>query len=87
MNNLKHTKGNWQRKQFKNSVIVNSQDLVEQTIICQTYGNGEEAEANAKLIASAPQLLEALIAMVDGKERNWKVLEFQARQVIKQATE
>jgi hypothetical protein len=59
--NKKHTQGEWQQKQFKNSVIVNDQDLVKQTTICQVYGNGEEAEANAKLIAASKDLLDACI--------------------------
>ena len=56
----KYTKGTWQPKQFKNSVIVNSQDLTTQTIICQVYGDEDEARANIQLIAAAPELLDAL---------------------------
>ena len=65
-----HTQTEWQQAEHNKSFIVNSQDPVEQTIICKVYGSDGEAEANARLIAAAPDLLEALdtaVQYIDAK--------------------
>lgn len=49
----KRTKGEWQQKEQKPSLIVNSQDPIKQSVICSVYGNGEESEANAAFIVLA----------------------------------
>jgi hypothetical protein len=41
----------------------------------------------SELLKQRNELLEALTAMIDGKERNWKVLEFQAKQAIQNANQ
>ena len=50
---VKHTQGEW--KQDRGYIQNN-----EKVLICSLHVQGEEGEANAKLIASAPELLEAL---------------------------
>jgi mRNA-degrading endonuclease HigB of HigAB toxin-antitoxin module len=52
MKKLNISKGEWQPKQYKNSIIVNTQDLIEQRIICQVFGNDEETIDNIKFIDS-----------------------------------
>lgn len=61
---MKHTKGEWKIDPLNDiSIIDSSGDRLEQ-LICQTNGKGgEERKANAKLIAAAPDLLEALIGV------------------------
>lgn len=54
----KHTKGNWNASFNENGFAVITDDVT----ICINGENGlSENEANAKLIAAAPELLEALI--------------------------
>ncbi len=54
------------------------------------YGvNNDEAEANANLTAAAPELLEALLMLMDVYESKGQLLSFNvdiARQAIKKAT-
>jgi hypothetical protein len=66
---MKHTPGKWKVKQWKRekakdgfvTVVADSRGhgLFQST----EYGESKKVEANAKLIASAPELLEALKAM------------------------
>ena len=64
MNNTKHTPGMWETGEdvgeaVRCYVTTESRDICR----CETmYG---DAEANARLIAAAPELLEALKAMVE----------------------
>lgn len=51
----KHTQGQW--KATKNNTLIYSEK--SNSIIAELYGS-ENEEADAKLIASAPELLEAL---------------------------
>ena len=54
----KHTKGEWC---INHRLIIQVQpNSLETMSICQVYGNDEESKANAKLIANAPTMLEAL---------------------------
>lgn len=62
-NKFKGTKGDW-AESIGNTIQVNPHKPKETNIICQIYGRGAESSANAKLIASAPELLEALQEMV-----------------------
>lgn len=58
----KHTPGPWGHKTWD----VNKDGEFNYTVekddksICEIVGTGEQAEANARLIAAAPELLEAL---------------------------
>jgi methionine synthase II (cobalamin-independent) len=68
MENLKHTKGEWEvdghsifpkGKGYSIALVSNI------SIVNSKHKPLEETEANAKLIASAPELLEALIEYVN----------------------
>lgn len=50
----KHTKGPWRLSEEKFST------LYVEPFICAIFGTDKTAEANARLIAAAPELLEAL---------------------------
>ena len=66
---MTHTKGPWSVRmptEFLN------QAAIEPCIGC-VYGAGEELRANANLIASAPELLEAVQALVDWSEEQTKL--------------
>jgi len=81
MENSKHTKGQW-RPQYISGVCMGVGSEIETNyfqIICNTIlpeadeeykKEKEEIEANAKLIAAAPELLENLIRCVDRLEEN-----------------
>jgi hypothetical protein len=66
----KFTKGKWSIDPMNSlSIIDDSGDRFHQ-LICQTNGKGmEEAAANAKLIAAAPTMFEALCEIAEGKGR------------------
>ena len=61
---LKITKGEWVVNS-KLSIQVNPNDPINTSTIAQVMGNDEEAEANSKLIAAAPNLLEFIIRMAN----------------------
>jgi hypothetical protein len=54
----KHTKGNWNGGKPNKDVFYVLSD--NEKHICMLPANEENAEANAKLIAAAPEMLEAL---------------------------
>ena len=60
----KHTKGEWTATQTS---ISDSNGVIATTYVntAKRYIGKQEAEANAKLIAAAPELLEALITIRD----------------------
>ncbi len=58
----KHTKGPW--KVGGKTGFINQ--LAIEPSIGTAYGAGEELQANARLIAAAPDLLEALEALLEG---------------------
>jgi hypothetical protein len=66
---MKHTKGEWTHTNVGNfsgtlvSYIGSSDKAVAQLRGCKT-GEEQEADANAKLISAAPDLLKALIDML-----------------------
>jgi hypothetical protein len=57
---MKHTKGNWKKAIHNNAIFTNQNDCLEP--ICNLVGE-HQTEANAKLIAAAPELLMAVKAM------------------------
>lgn len=78
-NNNKHTPGPWKTKNGKFYTKVVSENLNRVIFCSQTQGNTVEDHANSKLLAAAPELLEALetirksslehISLVDDKEK------------------
>ena len=80
---MKHTKGQWSIKKtsFSDEVdfncAVNSTKYLlltdttmfrKKNLIANIVGSEEEAQANANLIASAPEMLDMLKRVADGKE-------------------
>jgi len=61
MNTSKHTQGQWVINK-DNSISTNSFDKVLIAQVCSANNNDQEQKSNAKLIAAAPELLEALEA-------------------------
>lgn len=54
---MKHTQGKWEVLDFKGRPIVQNDKGI---VVAETFGNTfDDAKANARLIASAPKLLEA----------------------------
>jgi hypothetical protein len=100
MENLKHTKGEWKIRGNKIFVDYTYRSLATIHVIRNykevTFEPIEDIEAiaNAKLIAAAPQLLEALIRCRKWIDEHGKDFEIgvpscflNAKKVIKQATE
>jgi len=67
-NITKHTPGPWDISSFQSHVIVGSPEIVGNAIatchISRAVGDLSTADANARLIAAAPDLLEACRALV-----------------------
>lgn len=67
----KHTPGKWEVRDLIVGVDLN-QPLKSLTI-CKIYGNDKETQANAHLIASAPELLEACKSALSSLlDADWK---------------
>ena len=83
MSNFKGTKGKWQFVRYEKTFAIETFGITNWTIL-QTITNQPQDEANAKLIACAPEMLEMLelltsIYSADNIEK--------AKQLIKKATE
>lgn len=65
--NMEHTQGKWIVNE-KGAVQVEPENPLRTLTVCQVYGGDDEAKANAKLIAAAPQLLAAVIALLEENE-------------------
>lgn len=61
---MKHTKGEWRIHDTGNTIDIDSDDDEICFMNCHSYED-EEVEANAKLIAAAPDLLENLTRIID----------------------
>lgn len=85
----KHTQGEWQsRSEDSDLYIYSPMHGAIATIPKVIYGNNsEEHKANAKLIAAAPDLLEALIEMVEYNVDTHHSHVTKAKAAIKKATE
>ncbi len=83
MSNFKYTKGKWQFVRYEKTFAIETFGITNWTIL-QTITNQPQDEANAKLIACAPEMLEMLelltsVYSADNIEK--------AKQLIKKATE
>lgn len=83
MTNFKGTKGKWQFVRYEKTFTIETFGITNWTIL-QTITNEPQDEANAKLIACAPEMLEMLINVKDylGSDNRWLV-----EQLIKKATD
>jgi len=57
---MKHTKGNWFANISGRQPLIYAEETGQSIAVCYDHGGEEEVKANARLIASAPELLEAL---------------------------
>jgi len=83
MSNFKGIKGKWQFVRYEKTFAIETFGITNWTIL-QTITNQPQDEANAKLIACAPEMLEMLelltsVYSADNIEK--------AKQLIKKATE
>ncbi len=63
---MKHTQGNWMASKYSYDWgVYSNKNQGRDIALVREYGSLEEGEANAKLIAAAPDLLEALIELSD----------------------
>jgi hypothetical protein len=67
MTERKHTPGPWKAEPDEADEICILQDSTG-LIVTYAFPNGKEREANARLIAAAPELLEALQDLLDEAE-------------------
>ena len=85
----KFTKGKW--ISLGTMVGVDVADGISSICEMSTWMSGKEVIYNSQLIAAAPELLEALIALVNGclsdSESDKVVSLRKAKQIIKKATE
>lgn len=87
MTNFKGTKGKWQFVRYEKTFTIETFGITNWTIL-QTITNEPQDEANAKLIACAPEMLEMLekIALIkNGSEL--VMLKKEALNLIKKATD
>lgn len=60
------TPGPWKIAQWEQTTSIKANDGVGDVYICNlTQGQGDEGRANARLIASAPELLTALESLIE----------------------
>lgn len=91
MTNFKGSKGKWQFVRYEKTFTIETFGITNWTIL-QTITNEPQDEANAKLIACAPEMLEMLDELIyafDKENLNGYQEERieEAKQLIKKATE
>ncbi|HCL3801970.1 TPA: hypothetical protein N2B48_006062 [Pseudomonas aeruginosa] len=85
---MKHTPGPWCQDKWGSLMTEGGQDVLLRGITTISAGSDEriaEAEANTRLISAAPELLEALVALVECKQTTPELWEA-ARAAIAKAT-
>ena len=70
MSAAKHTPGPWHIARFEASTVEIRND--RGLTVAEVGDSSQEDEANAHLIAAAPELLEALRCLIDGDEGMWR---------------
>ncbi|VEF98829.1 hypothetical protein [Pseudomonas aeruginosa] len=90
MSNHKHTPGPWEIERYSDGLIqivgdvrIVSDDEENVTTVVEAVARGDEA--NARLISAAPELLEALVALVECEQTTPALWEA-ARSAIAKAT-
>ncbi|HEP9635415.1 TPA: hypothetical protein VDW08_003767 [Pseudomonas aeruginosa] len=90
MSNHKHTPGPWEIERYSDGLIqivgdvrIVSDDEENVTTVVEAVSRGDEA--NARLIAAAPELLDALVALVECEQTTPELWEA-ARAAIAKAT-
>lgn len=91
MENLKHTKGEWKYHQtFRGDYSININDESIANVWCLENDENYTDEANAKLIAAAPDLLDSLIDIQNNADVWDNLFLFQKKKInnaIRKATE
>ncbi|MBK5213594.1 MAG: hypothetical protein JJE55_08050 [Flavobacteriaceae bacterium] len=90
----RHTKGDWQVRTHSynpqhSSAIVSNHTILVADIYINSHSNCNEAEANAKLIAAAPDLLETLqniIGVLEAIGSGDTIIAKAAKEAIEKAT-
>lgn len=85
MTNFKGTKGKWQFVRYEKTFTIEKFGITNWTIL-QTITNEPQDEANAKLIACAPEMLEMLEYFVNNNMLSIAGEEM-AEKLIKKATD
>lgn len=92
-----HSKGKWTAHKVDDIWVIKEEGLMEKGFsdrIAELHQYPEQIESNAKLIAAAPEMLEALEKVLDGfnflitpKERSKSAIYQRVLNAIKSATE
>lgn len=82
---FKGTKGKWSIPEHRDNIVNDEKGFHIATVWIAGIGNDNQLY-NTKLIAAAPELLEALIEVVRISDRN-NIAWNRAKEVIKKATE
>jgi len=88
MSEFKGTKGVWEVITYKRDIEIGN---LQSDLVCSIPSITEECEANAKLIAAAPEMLEMLQLMIDEFDAEHATvygfeLCVKAKELIKKAT-
>ena len=86
MKETKHTPGPWYPVEFAGFHVIKTEPYYDAGDDLLDVEESPNAEANAKLIAAAPELLECLKEIIAISDRDHSAWEY-AKSIIKKATE